>query len=77
MMADPKKKVVFNSWEWNVAAIRGLARIFRNYWLHVLIEWKLHLKTSEFAQKVHLVVEIEPFEVEKVEILQNFIEILK
>ena len=60
-----------------MAAVRALARIFQNYWLHVLIERKLHLKTSEFAQKVHLVVEIEPFEVEKVGIFPNFIESLK
>ena len=60
-----------------MAAIRGLARIFQNYWLHVLIERKLHLKTSEFSQKVHLVVEIEHLKVEKVEIFTNSFEILK
>ena len=72
-----QKKAAFHSWEWNVAAVRALARIFQNYWLHVLIERKLHLKTSEFAQKVHLVVEIEHLKVEKVEIFPKSFEILK
>ena len=58
-------------------AIRARLYIFQNYWLHALIETKLHLKTSELARKVHLVVEIELFEVEKAEIFPNPIENLK
>ena len=74
---SPKKKVKFNTREWNVPAVRAQQYKFQNYWHHALIETKLHLKTSELARKVHLVVEIEHLRVEKVEIFPNSIEILK